>query len=136
MAVFQLEDLQTSVEVMVFPKSMADHGHKLVDDAVVVVTGRIDRRDDAPKLIPKDIDIFEPMAEGAPPLRIQVSPNLLSDEMIDRLKGLLVEFPGESDVFLHLGNQVVHLPDQFTVDVEAGLVGELRVLLGHEAILL
>jgi len=135
MAVFQLEDLQTSVEVMVFPKSMADHGHKLVDDAVVIITGRVDRRDDTPKMIPKDIDLFEPMADGAPPLRIQVSPNRLSDDVIDKLKSLLIEFPGESDVYLHLGSQVLHLPSEFTVDIEAGLVGELRVLLGHEAIL-
>ena len=134
MAVFQLEDLQTSVEVMVFPKSMADHGHKLVDDAVVIITGRVDRRDDMPKMIPKDIDLFEPMAEGAPPLRIQVSPNRLSDEVIGRLKSLLVEFPGESEVYLHLGQQILQLPPEFTVDVEAGLVGELRVLLGHESI--
>ena len=137
MAVFVLEDLQASVEVMVFPKSMADHGHKLVDDAVVIITGRVDKREDTPKLIPKDIDIFEPLGSGAPPLRIQVSPNSLSDETIDRLKQLLVEFPGDSEVFLHLGaQQVVRLPDQFTVDVEAGLVGELRVLLGPAAVLL
>ena len=137
MAVFVLEDLQASVEVMVFPKSMADHGHKLVDDAVVIITGRVDKREDTPKLIPKDIDIFEPLGSGAPPLRIQVSPNSLSDETIDRLKHLLVEFPGDSEVFLHLGaQQVVRLPDQFTVDVEAGLVGELRVLLGPAAVLL
>lgn len=42
MAVFQLEDLQAAIEVMVFPKTMADHGHKLLDDSVVLVTGRID----------------------------------------------------------------------------------------------
>ncbi len=39
MAVFALEDLQTSVEVMVFPKTMTDHGHMLADDAVVTVRG-------------------------------------------------------------------------------------------------
>ena len=54
--------------------------------------------------------------------------------MIGRLKSLLVEFPGESEVYLHLGQQILQLPPEFTVDVEAGLVGELRVLLGHESI--
>ncbi|HNI35333.1 MAG TPA: DNA polymerase III subunit alpha, partial [Microthrixaceae bacterium] len=135
MAVFVLEDLQSSVEVMVFPKSMADHGHKLVDDAVVIVTGRVDRRDDTPKLIPKDIDLFEPIGDGPPPLRIRVTANQLSDELIGELKRLLSEFPGESDVYLVIGErQIVRLPDPFTVDVESGLVGELRVLLGPEAI--
>src|SRR5579863_8125167 len=41
MATFQLEDVAASVEVFVFPKVMAELGHKLVDDAVVTVRGRI-----------------------------------------------------------------------------------------------
>ena len=36
MAVFVLEDLQSAIEVMVFPKTMPDHGHKLADDAIVM----------------------------------------------------------------------------------------------------
>jgi DNA polymerase-3 subunit alpha len=137
MAVFTLEDLQTSVEVMVFPKSMADHGHKLADDAVVIITGRVDKRDDLPKLIPREIEVFEPMSDETPPIRIQVSPNALSDAVIERLKSLLGDFPGKSEVFLHLGHQqVIRLPDEFAVDAGGGLVGELRVLLGADAVLL
>ena len=59
MAVFVLEDLRSSVEVMVFPRTMTEHGHKLADDAVVVVKGRVDKRDDAPKLIAQTIDVIE-----------------------------------------------------------------------------
>src|SRR3546814_46014 len=69
MAVFQLEDLQTSVEVMVFPRTMTEHGHKLEDDAIVVVKSRVDARDDQPKLIAMDIEPFEPMAGEAFALR-------------------------------------------------------------------
>ena len=46
MAVFQLEDLQSVVEVMVFPKTMTDHGHKLEDDLIVTVRARVDTRED------------------------------------------------------------------------------------------
>ena len=61
----------------------------------------------------------------------------LSDEIIEQLKALLRDFPGDSEVFLHLGpRQVLQLPDPFTVDAGGGLVGELRVLLGAEAVLL
>ena len=67
MAVFMLEDLQSAVEVMVFPKTMTDHGHKLVDDAVVMVKARVDNREDQPKLIAMDIEPFEPMAGEAVP---------------------------------------------------------------------
>ena len=136
MAVFTLEDLASSVEVMVFPKTMADCGHKLADDAVVIAHGRVDKRDDTPKFILRDVELFEPLSDLTPPVRIQVHPNRLSDEMVAELKGLLREFPGESEVFIHLGDtQVIRLPDQFTVNPNSGLMGELRVLLGPEAVL-
>src|SRR5690606_11028305 len=72
MAVFVLEDLQASVEVMVFPKSMADHGHKLAPDAVVVLKGRVDARDEVPKLVLAEVSVFEGITDGAPPLRINL----------------------------------------------------------------
>lgn len=135
MAVFTLEDLQGSIEAMVFPKTMADIGHLLDDDVVVLVEARIDKREDSPKLIVRNVERFEPMADVSPPLRIQMHPNALSDDVVDRLKGLLRDFPGESEVFIHLGErQVIRLPDQFSVDARGGLVGELRVLLGAEAV--
>ncbi|HEY5155742.1 MAG TPA: OB-fold nucleic acid binding domain-containing protein, partial [Acidimicrobiales bacterium] len=135
MAVFVLEDLQSSIEVMVFPKTMQQFGHLLADDAVVILKGRVDGRDDTPKLMAMDIQVFEPITDGAPPVRIRLTPNALSEPLLAGLKGLLSEHPGESQVFLHLGErQVVRLPDEFNVDASNGLVAELRVLLGPDAI--
>ena len=59
----------------------------------------------------------------------------LSEALLEGLKGLLLEHPGESQVFLHLGDrQVVRLPDNFCVEVRTGLLAELRVLLGPSAV--
>jgi DNA polymerase-3 subunit alpha len=135
MAVFQLEDLQTSIEVMVFPKTMQKFGHVLVDDGVVIVKGRVDMREDQAKLMATEIERFEPVIDGAPPVRINLSPNALSEHLLADLKSLLHEHPGDSQVFLHLGEKVLRLPDQFSVDASNGLMGELRVLLGAQGIL-
>ncbi len=135
MATFTLEDLRSAIEVMVFPKTMAEHGHKLMADAVVCVKGRIDKREDEPKLIAMSIEPFEPVTDGAPPLRIRVASNDLHGPMVERLKALFAQFPGESQVFLHLGGtKVLRLPGDFCVSVGTGLVAELRVLLGPDAI--
>jgi DNA polymerase III subunit alpha len=135
MAVFALEDLQTSVEVMVFPRTMTDHGHKLEDDAVVVVKARVDGREDQPKLIAMDIEPFEPMSGEAFPLRLKVAAPALSEALIAELKRLLGEHPGDSPVLLHLGDEkVLRLPVTWTVHVAPGLLAELRVLLGPTAI--
>ena len=47
MAVFVLEDLDANVEVTLFPRTLQEHGHKLADDLVVAVKGRLDRRDES-----------------------------------------------------------------------------------------
>ncbi len=136
MAVFTLEDLQTAVEVMVFPKSMTDHGHKLTDDAIVTIRARVDARDDQPKLIAMEIEPFEPMSGEAFPLRVKVAAAALSEVLIEDLKRLLGEHPGDSPVLLHLGEEkVLRLPEGWTVDVAPALLAELRVLLGPTAIL-
>ncbi len=136
MAVFFLEDLRSAIEVMVFPKTMTEHGHKLADDTIVSVKGRVDKRDEQPKLVAMEIEVLDGIADGAPPIRIQLPPHSVSDQMVERLKSLLSEHPGESQVFLHLGErQVLRLPDDFCVDPTNGLAGELRVLLGAGALL-
>ena len=110
----------------------------LEDDRIVCIKGRVDKRDDLPKLMAVDIEPFDGITTGAsPPLRIRVNPAVLSESLSARLKQLLTEHPGDSEVFLHLGDTtVVKLPDQFAVSSENGLVGELRVLLGPDAIVL
>ncbi len=137
MAVFILEDLQSSIEVMVFPKTMQSHGHLLEDDAVVIIKGRVDTRDDQPKLMVMELERFEPITDGNAPLRINMTPNAMSESILSALKELLLEHPGESQVFLHLGaTQVLRLPDEFLVDPTTGLVAELRVLLGPDAVVI
>ena len=136
MAVFTLEDLQSGIEVMVFPRTMTDVGHMLADDAVIIVKGRVDKRDDQPKFIAMDVEVFDGITDGAPPLRLKVSPARLDAKTVDELKTMLTRFPGESQVFLHLGeDKILRLPDQFCVDTAGGLIGETRVLLGPAAIL-
>jgi DNA polymerase-3 subunit alpha len=135
MAVFMLEDLQTAVEVMVFPKTMTDHGHKLADDSIVVVRARVDGREDQPKLMAMDIEPFEPMSGEAFPLRLKVAASRVSESLIEELKQVLAEHQGESPVYLHLGDRkVLRLPEAWTVDVGPALLGRLRELLGPAAI--
>jgi DNA polymerase-3 subunit alpha len=135
MAVFTLEDLQSSMEVMVFPRTMRECGHVLVDDQVVCLTARLDARDDTPKLIANDVVAFEPVTDGAPPVRVRLPAVSTRPDVLDRLKDLIQRHPGESQVLLHLGEgKVLRLTDDFCVESRNGFVGELRELLGPEAL--
>lgn len=135
MAVFTLEDLRSSTEVMVFPKTMQEHGFKLEDDVVLCVKGRVDKRDDTPKVIAMELDVFEPITT-APALRIALTGAGLQPAVVDQLKALLHEHPGDSEVFIRLGpNQTVRLPPDYCVDPSTVLLAELRVLLGPDAVM-
>ncbi|MDP7258097.1 MAG: OB-fold nucleic acid binding domain-containing protein, partial [Acidimicrobiales bacterium] len=137
MAVFDLEDLEGSIEVMVFPKTMTEHGHKLADDAVVLLKGRLDTREDSPKLICMEAEVFDTSSiKVARPVRVRLPLGQINEDTIEHLKALLAAHPGDSEVFLHLGDtHVLRLPAGFTVDLAGGLLAEIRVLLGAEAVL-
>jgi DNA polymerase-3 subunit alpha len=138
MATFVLEDLAGVLDVMVFPRTMTEYGHVLENDAIVVVKGRVDLRDDAPKLVAMEVIRPEIVMEGGPPVRIKVKLNALSDDKAARLKGILAEHPGDSAVFVHLEapekTTVLRLGDDVLVDAGNGLFAELRVLLGSDCL--
>ncbi|MEA2971843.1 MAG: polymerase subunit alpha [Actinomycetota bacterium] len=130
MAVFTLEDLQSAIEVMVFPRTMLEHGPLLADDAIVCVKGRIDLREEPPKIICLEVKRPDLIPEGTGPIRIKLSPAALTHGLLDRLKSVLRDHPGNQAVHVHLDPHVLRLPDEFRVDSGNGLVSELRVLLG------
>jgi len=77
----------------------------------------------------------ELVADPNPPLRIALSLNSLTDATVDRLKEVLHDHPGGSEVFLTVGSKVIRLPPAFNVDCRNGLMGELRTLLGPRVVL-
>jgi DNA polymerase III subunit alpha len=130
MATFTLEDLEAALDVWVFPRTMTEFNHLLADDAVVCVRGRLDLRDETPKLICMDLKRPSLLPDGTEPLHLEVPMQALSDDVVDRLKRLLEEHPGGSAVYLHVGTKVIRLAETFAVDATNGLLAELRVLLG------
>jgi DNA polymerase-3 subunit alpha len=138
MAVFVLEDLDATIECTVFARDLMELGHKLVDDAIVTVKGRLDRRDDTRVgFMVRDVQVLEGLDAGAAaPLRLRVPATSLSEARITQIRQILSEHPGESPVYLHIGQgKVLRLADDFRVDLDR-VVGELRMSLGHDAVML
>ncbi len=137
MLFFQLEDLEGSVEVVCFPRTTAEHGHRVRPDAILVVAGRVDQRGDAVKLVAQSL--AEPDLSSGPVVRLQVPAARMSREFAARLRAVLANHPGVAPVFLHMtgGEQdtVVRLGDEHRVEPRTALYAELRELLGPSAIL-
>jgi DNA polymerase-3 subunit alpha len=133
MATFVLEDLDAACEVMVFPKTMAEHGYKLADDRIVTIKGRLDTRDDEPKIMAMEISILE-ITDDAAPLELSFAPHALDEKAVTRLKEILLLHPGASPVRIRLGAQTIRLSPEFNVDETNGLRGELLAAFGSEVV--
>jgi len=136
MAVFELEDLEGSIEVMVFPRSMLKFGHMLRDDAVVVVKGRVKANDDERQMICNEIEVFEARQRNGT-VTVKLGASALEQPKLDALKAVILRHPGDSDVLIEfedLGKKkMVRLSQKYGVDPASPLMGELRVLLGAGA---
>jgi DNA polymerase III subunit alpha len=127
MAVFTLEDLESAVEVTVFPKTMAQCGAVIVDDSVVTVRARLDRRDEQPKLIATEIVAFAGSPAGTEPLLLRLPLASLTASALDKLKEVLAVHHGPVPVHLYLsGGKAFRLPPEYCVDTTNGVVAALR----------
>ena len=131
MAAFTLEDLESSIEVTAFPKTMAQYAAVITDDSVVTVRARVDKRDDTPKLIAWEVTAFGGGSPSASePLRVRLPLGSMSASVLDTLKEVLAAHHGDVPVHLYLGGlgqKGFRLPREYCVDTSNGVVAALRV---------
>jgi DNA polymerase-3 subunit alpha len=143
-----LEDLEGSIELVIFGDTLEECGPAIDQDAVVLVKGKVDHKDKARTcLIVSSVERFEPTSEElakaeeeaakAPPsrtLRIRLDAVALPARVIGELRDVLISFPGESEVEIELmtrrGPHRLRLGEGFRVERTAGLHAELAALLG------
>ena len=137
MLFFQLEDLEGSVEVVAFPKVVMETGPLVRDDAVLIVSGRVDQRGDDVKLIAQTI--HEPDLSPERIVRLRVPAVRMSETLVTELKKILSNHPGSIPVYMHLSGDgrdtVVRLGTEHAVEPRTALYAELRELLGGGAVL-
>jgi DNA polymerase-3 subunit alpha len=137
MIFFQLEDLEGSVEVVAFPRTVKDHGHVVVEDAVVIVSGYLDHRGDEVKVMAREIKELEIRDDST--VRLKTPAATLTPELVARLKTILSQHPGAAPVYLNMtseqGVKVLKLSDAHRVEPRTALFAELKELLGPSAIL-
>jgi len=129
-----LEDLAGAIEVLFFPATYTECAHLVTEDAVVLVKGRLDRREEVPKLVAIEVRPVEMPAEGAGPFVVSMPEARCVPPVIDRLGGVLRTHPGPIEVHLRLlsgaRTRVLRLDDKLRVRPSPGLVADLKQLLG------
>jgi DNA polymerase-3 subunit alpha len=133
-----LEDLGGAVEVMFFPNTYELVGQYIAEDAIVLVRGRVDRRDDQPRLMAMDLsipDITTP--DTVKPVVVALPQSRCTPPLVDRLKEVLVSHPGPAEVHVRLTNgtkaTVLRLAPM-RVAPSTALMADLKALLGPSAV--
>src|SRR5690606_16925432 len=133
-AIATVEDLEGSVEVMFFPSAYQQYGLQLVEDAVVVVKGRLDRRDESPQVIASEMTLPDTSQAPSGPLVVTLQAVRCTPPLIERLKEVLATHPGTTEVHLRLQGPerttVMRLDDGLRVTPSSALMGDLKALLG------
>ena len=129
-----LEDLGGAIEVLFFPATYAGCAAQVVDDAIVVVKGRLDRREESPKLVAMEVTQPDLSASGSGPFVVSLSVQRCVPAVVERMQEVLRSHPGLAEVHLRLVNgrrtTVVKLDDKLRVKPSAALLADLKQLLG------
>ncbi len=116
MAVFNLEDLEGTVEVVVFPEAHSRHRSLLEEDAALLLTGTVEIAEDQRRLIADSIlPLDEAEEKKAREVVIVLNAPALEPTTVDRVRDLLRERPGPCPVYLE-----VTQPRAFRATLKAG----------------
>jgi DNA polymerase-3 subunit alpha len=133
-AVTMLEDLDGAIETLFFPATYTQVGQLLAEDEVVLVKGRLDKREDTPRLIAMELTVPDLSVSDSGPVTVTLSAGRCTPPLVERLKEVLTTHPGTTEVRLQLVGPVrtttLRLDDALRVTVDASLMGDLKELLG------
>ena len=131
----EIEDLGGSMEVMFFGQVYGPIASVLAEDLIVVVKGRLQRRDDgAVTLNCMELSVPD-LSEGTNgPVLISMPTHKATEAVVMELGDVLRNHRGNSEVRLHLQGdtrtEVMALPVHLRVNPSPSLFGDLKVLLG------
>ncbi|MDD5348098.1 MAG: DNA polymerase III subunit alpha [Candidatus Omnitrophica bacterium] len=139
MAILLLEDLDGIIETLVFPQSYAKVAKYLQQGSVVLLRGRLDLKENTPKIICDDLFPFDEVHKLVNALRVDLVG--LKDSLFESLKDVLRSSPGSIPVYLHLDTpakarvQVV-VGQELFVDPNEKLIQDIENLIGENRIVL
>ncbi len=137
-AIVTVEDLDGAVDVLFFSNAYATHGVNLVEDRIVAIRGRVDKREEQPRI--SALDLTMPDLKQAPtgPLIISMEMARCTPPVIDRMKEILRSHPGGREVHLRLADgekkTILKLDEALKVTSSPSLSADLKTVLGPDCL--
>ena len=133
-AAVTIEDMEGSVEVMFFGETYLAYSAILAEDQVVVLRGRVRRRDDAMQLQAMEVSLPDVSVGDDAPVTLSIPTNRCTPPVVEQLRDILSTHPGVTEVHVKLTSPgratVLRLEDGLRVERTPALYGDLKALLG------
>ena len=142
MAIVTLEDLEGTLDLLVFPKTFKDFGQHLVKDAILFFKGNLDKKEQDPKLLVSEITpVANIHGKLTRSIHVRLAAEGLADTRLKELQTILSQHPGQIPVYLEFldaekGNSQLLVDRSLFVKPNEKLVDSLQEALGKEAIFL
>jgi DNA polymerase-3 subunit alpha len=138
-AAVTIEDLAGGVEVMFFGETYLAYSTILAEDQVVVLKGRVRRRDETMQLQAMEVSLPDISVGTDSPLVVTLATSRCTQPIVEKLRDVLRTHPGSTEVHLRLTSPgrstVMRLEDKLRVERTPALSGDLKALLGPSCLM-
>jgi len=136
MAILSLEDLDSFVEVLVFPNTYRKTMELINEDNLVYIHGRLNLREEEPKILAEEIILLEKVKEVfTKSVLIKMSTTALEEDMMRKVRRVIEKHKGKVPVFIDLispENRKIRLSvdSELFVYPTDELIGEMEAIVG------
>lgn len=150
MAFINLEDLEGSIEAIIFPKVFDKNKDIILKDAIVVIEGSLDSAEGKVKLIAKNISLLkrykntkkksletkkETKEDKNRKLHIEIDCEKNQSQILLELKNILMKHPGKTQIILHFKRNeksITHRIDsKFAIKLTNEFMREIENIIGN-----
>ncbi|MBE9504171.1 MAG: DNA polymerase III subunit alpha [Proteobacteria bacterium] len=140
MGFITLEDLNGTLEVIIFPDVYRDVATILGSDLPLLVRGRLDVSDENTKLIASEIlplrDVREKLTTS---VRFRLTTPGLEKEHLNRLKEIIENYRGNCQAYIHVvipnrSETIISLPEEVKVKPSDGLLTDVKRTFGYDVV--
>jgi DNA polymerase-3 subunit alpha len=135
-AIVTVEDLEGSLEVLFFAKTYTQYALTLVEDRIVTIRGRVDRRDDQVRFSAVEMSSLDVSSGPVGPLMISLPISQCTPPIVERVKEILRSHPGKREVHLHIedSGKSTTMKIDALVTSSPSLSADLKSILGPDCL--
>ncbi|XVQ11017.1 DNA polymerase III subunit alpha [Spirillospora sp. CA-255316] len=138
-AIATVEDLGGTIDCLFFPSAYLLAGPRLAEDRIVLVKGRLDKREDVPRLMVMEMEVPDlAAASDSAPLTLTFAELRVTLPLVTRLKEILLAHPGPTEVRIRLtrpeGDVLMRIDARYYVTPSTALKSELKAAFGADTV--